>query len=218
MRAIVPGHHDCGAVEARDDAEIRLGHRAILGGVYIFFLGGILIHGIVIWDDAWERVGAVAASLITVVMTAAMMRRGAFESRLSLEVRSDRTANGRTHFRMASAGQAMSSDVSLEYPDGTRQLRAADAEIPRFSSLRRAGFRPSSGEEAFVREIKVSTRVVGKDGHDEALGAVVEIQDGDVRKFDLRLEGGEIVVPIGRREWEITLLFPDDDRRMRSEE
>ena len=205
-------------MEARDDAEIRLGHRAILGGVYIFFLGGILIHGIVIWDDAWERVGAVAASLITVVMTAVMMRRGTFESRLSLEVRSDRTANGRTHFRMASAGQAMSSDVSLEYPDGTRQLRAADAEIPRFSSLRRAGFRPSSGEEAFVREIKVSTRVVGKDGHDEALGAVVEIQDGDVRKFDLRLEGGEIVVPIGRREWEITLLFPDDDRRMRSEE
>jgi hypothetical protein len=112
----------------------------------------------------------------------------------------------------------MASDVSLEYPDGTRQLRAADAEIPRFSSLRRAGFRPSSGEEAFVREIKVSTRVVGKDGRDEALGAVVEIQDGDVRKFDLRLEGGEIVVPIGRREWEITLLFPDDVRRMRSEE
>jgi len=186
-----------------------LGHPVALVGIYLFFLAAILIHGAVIWDSPWERVGAAAACVVTIAVTAAMMRQGAFASRLTLEVRSDRTNNGRTRFRVTSGGRAIASDVSLEYPDGARDLRAAEAELPRFDALLRARFRPSAPEETPIHEIKVSTRAIGKEGENEPLAAIIEIHDGDVKRFDLRLEGGDIVVPLRAREWQIDLLFPD---------
>ena len=191
-------------------SELRfVGHGSMLGAIYVFFLGAVLIHGIVIWDNPWERGGAFVAALATVGMTAVMARRGGFQARLSLELQSDATKDGRTLFRVMSGGRQVLSDVSLEYADGARKLRTAGAEIPQFHTLRRARFRSVPGNGTPAREVKVVAYARERNGTNESLQAQVEVGGGGMAKVDLPLEGGEVVGPLEDKDWTIDLVFPE---------
>ena len=64
-----------------------LGHPVLLGGLYLLFLGNVLMHGLVFWKEPWLRAGAVLVAAGIVAMTVRMARSGTFRRRLNIEMR-----------------------------------------------------------------------------------------------------------------------------------
>lgn len=197
-----------------------LSHPLVLAVVYLFFLSSVLLHGLVIWDDPWEKVGAVIVSVMILAATDAMKRRGAFSHRATIEVRTDADA-GRTLFEISVGGRALGSLVQLDYPDDSKTLRAAAGEIPRFSSLSRAFFKLNRGEASTpADEVKLWVHESTGAGESLPIQTLLRIRTNGkvVVEEDLGLAGGQAVLPLGHDD-EIELVFGDDRSadRLRSE-
>ena len=66
--------------------------------------------------------------------------------------------------------------------------------MPAFSSLRSATARLRA---TLAKELKVWTHRITPDGDSEALPALVEVHSAaGTRRFDLRLSGGQVVLPL----------------------
>jgi amino acid permease len=175
-----------------------LGHPVLLGGLYLLFLGSLLLHGLVIWKAPWQRAGAMFVAAGIVAMTVRMVRNGTFSRRLNIEVREDQ-GQGRTFFNVSANGRELTSHVALEYGDGVRHLQAAVGEIPAFTSLRHAIFEPRFADRArgIPRELKVRIHRVTPDGDSEAIGGSMTVQTGgETKRFDIKLAKGQVILPV----------------------
>jgi amino acid permease/predicted transcriptional regulator len=175
-----------------------LGHPALLAGLYLLFLGSLLLHGLVIWQAPWLRAGAGFVAVVIVAMTVRMVRNGTFGPRLNIEVRED-PGQGRTFFTVTANGRESTSQVTLEYDDGARHLQTAGGEIPAFPSLRHAVFEPRFADRArgTPRELKVRVHRVTPEGDSEAIGGSITVQTGgETKRFDIKLANGQVILPL----------------------
>ena len=175
-----------------------LGHPMLLGGVYLLFLGNVLVHGLVIWQEPWLRAAAVLIAAAVAAMTVRMVRQGTFRPRLNIEVREDE-AEDRTFFATTVNGQESASNVTLKYRDGERHLQASAGEIPAFSSVRHAVFEPGLPDEPqqAPRQLKVRVHKVTPDGDSEPIGGSITVQTRDeTSRYDIMLAKGQVTVPL----------------------
>ena len=175
-----------------------LGHPVLLGGLYLLFLGSLLLHGLVVWKQPWLRAGAVLVAAGIVVMTVRMVGTGTFRRRLNIEVRDDQ-GQGRTFFAVTANGREAPSHVTLEYGDSVRHLQTAVGEIPAFSSLRHAVFEPRFADSSgvTVREVKIWVHRVTPEGESEAIGGSITVQTGgETKRFDSELAMGQVSLPL----------------------
>jgi amino acid permease len=183
-----------------------LGHPIVLAMLYLFFLLSVVLHGLVIWDNPWERAGALIVSAAMLAATFAMKRRGAFARRATIEVRSDEDGD-RTLFEITVGGRALGSLVDLDYRDDSKTLRAAAGEIPRFSALRRAVFRLDVDSVSAAPEVKVWVHQTMADGGSIPMQSVARMRsNGIVFERDLELSGGSAVFPMKSGD-EIEVVF-----------
>ena len=90
-----------------------LGHPLVVGGIYLLFLSNLFLHGLVIWEHPLQRAGGVLVGLLMLVVTAAMIRRGAFGPRVVVELRQDRRRAGRSLLAIMAGGQPADAEVRL---------------------------------------------------------------------------------------------------------
>src|SRR5437762_3344298 len=131
--------------------------------------------------------GTSAAAPLTAVLalgaTGVMVRGGAFNRRVVVELREDLRTGGQSAFAVTAVGRPAEADVRLEYPADEQRCRAAAAEIPAFGALRRATFQLATGP---ARELKVWAHRVTPGGASEGLPALLELQgDGETRRSGL---------------------------------
>jgi len=175
-----------------------LGHPVLLGGLYLLFLGNVLMHGLVIWKEPWLRAGAVLVAAGIVSMTASMIRNRTFRPRLNIEVRIDQ-AEGRTFFAVTADGQESTSSITLNYGDSERHLQASAGEIPAFPALRHAVFEPGLAPppRQIPRQLKVRVHKVTSDGDSEPIGGSITVQTGGATKrYDIKLAKGQVTLPL----------------------
>jgi hypothetical protein len=175
-----------------------LGHPVLLGGLYLLFLGNVLMHGLVIWKEPWLRAGAVLIAAGIVLMTARMIRSGTFGRRLNIDVREDQ-AEGRTFFAVTADGQESTSNITLTYRDSERHLQASVGEIPTFSSLRHAVFEPGPAAKPrqVPRQLKVRVHKATSDGDSEPIGGSITVRTGGAtRRYDIKLAKGQVTLPL----------------------
>ncbi len=175
-----------------------LGHPILLGCLYLLFLGNVLVHGLVIWQEPWLRAGAVLIAAAVVAMTARMVRQGTFSPRLNIEVREDK-AEGRAFFTITAGGQESTSNVTLKYRDSEQHLQASAGEIPAFSSLRHAVFepRPPHDPRQTPHQLKVRVHKVTQEGDSEPIGGSITVQTrGETSRYDIMLAKGQITLPL----------------------
>jgi amino acid permease len=175
-----------------------LGHPVLLAGLYLLFLGSLLLHGLVIWKQPWLRTGAVLVAAGIAVMTVRMVRTGTFSRRLNIEVRDDQ-GQGRTFFTVTANGREAPSHVTLQYGDGARHLQTTGGEISAFSSLRHAIFEPTfaDGARRPPREVKIWVHRVTPEGDSEAIGGSMTVQTAAATKrFDIKLAKGQVILPV----------------------
>jgi hypothetical protein len=184
----------------------RLGNRVLLAGIYLLFVAGVFLHGLVIWDNPFERAAALLAGAAMIAITVRMLRRGAFAPRVNLELRE--SESGAASFAVTAAGRPAVTDVRLEYAEREQRLRASGGEIPDFPSLRRIVFDapPDVGDAA--RELKVWAHTVTPEHDSRALPADVDVRLGDEsRQFDLELSRGQVVLPLTEASWSVEITL-----------
>jgi hypothetical protein len=165
-----------------------------------------LLHGLVIWTGAVERVSALAVGLLAVGVTLGMLRRGAFTPRAVVELRDDQREGQGAVFAITVKGEPASAQVRLRYADGERTCQDSAGRVPEIAALRQAIFEVPTTQ---AKELKVWAHQITREQVSGRLPAVVDISCGGeaTRQFDLRLTGEQIVVPLtsGRCTVQVTL-------------
>jgi amino acid permease len=187
----------------------RLGNPVLLGGIYLLFVAGVLLHGLVIWDNPFKRGAALLAGTAMVAMTLTMARRRAFAPRTNLELRDGQGARA-AEFAVTAAGRPAEADVLLEYPDGQQRIEAARGDVPAFASLRRATFRArrQGGEIAAARELKVWVHRVSPEQESQTIPAQLELHlNGETHRYNLELSDGQVVLPLTHAPWRVEITL-----------
>ncbi|MBN1889378.1 MAG: hypothetical protein JW850_15390 [Thermoflexales bacterium] len=191
-----------------------MGHPLILGGIYALSLASLFLHGVFIWQDPWQRAGALLIGAATVGLTVSMKRQGAFAPRVVVTLCEDQTKGGEVSFAVVANGQPVEASLRLDYAGGERRSQAAAGKLPGLASLRRASFLLPAG---LARELKVWAYRLTPEGASENLAGRLEVKAGGrASRFDLASSGGPIVTPYpgDACQVDITLAGPDDpDKR-----
>lgn len=192
-----------------------VGHPLILTLIYLLYLAGLLLHGLIIWQEPVQRLAALGIALLAIAMPIVMVRAGAFRRRAVIELYAQLDGRRPATFAVSAAGQPRSAEVQLCYDQVDRCSRAASGEIPDFAALRAANFRSLPGSEAGaadlppgVRDVKVWTHALTHDGDDQALAATGELRSGDaVTTYDLGTLGGQVVLSLDGAGFEVQVAF-----------
>lgn len=171
-----------------------LGHRVLLGGIYLLYLAILLFYGLVIWQNPVQRILGVFVGLLMLGVTLHLIRRGAFAPRLVVELREDQRRDGQSLFAITASGQPATACVSLDYRTGEQQVEGSGGEISDFGSLRAVSFQLSFPNAC---ELKVWVHRLTPEDTSEALGASLTVLCGDEpQKFDMKECDGQVVVPL----------------------
>jgi AcrR family transcriptional regulator len=182
-----------------------LGHPVIAIGIYLLFLANLFAHGLVIWENPVERAAALAVGLLIIGSTVYLVRRGSFTSRLVVELQDDLRDQGRATFAVTSGGRPAIADVRLYYAGDEQRVRAASGDASPFSELRHAHFDLPATR---ARELKVWAHRIAPDGNSEALPGLLTLHsDGLEHQFDLKMSGGQVLVPIAGNACRLSLDF-----------
>ncbi len=171
------------------------------------YLASLFLHGLVIWEDPVQRTVALAVGVMTLGVTIALVRQGAFAPRLVVELREDQRQGGQARFNVTAGGQPIPVEVRLGYADGEQYYEAATGEVPAFTSLRYANFHLPASQ---ARELKVWAHRITPEGDSEGLPALLEVHCGDAKEeFDLKLAGGQVVLPLLNEACRLEITFTE---------
>jgi hypothetical protein len=162
-----------------------LGHLLVVGGIYLFYLVGLLAHGLVIWNAPVERAGALAAGGLICAVTIVAVWRGAFRPRVVVELRSAANASHGAVLDVVAGGRPLHTICTTIYEDGSRCRIPSGDPLARIESLRwlRVNL---LGTRA--RDLLVWLYRENEDGGTEPLPARVAIRTVAERR-DLELSG-----------------------------
>jgi hypothetical protein len=180
--------------------------RWLLVVLYAIALGGVALHGLVLWADPLQRAVAIGVTGLALAMTASMVRSGTLAPRATIELRED-GADDPAQFSIVTAGAPTLADVVLEYEDGERCVRADAGEIPAPSSLRRAVFAVDwTDADRPPRQVKIVAHRVSHENDSVPLDVQVQIDpSGESRPITLDARG-EVVYELDARRTEVAVI------------
>ncbi len=184
-----------------------LSHPLFITCIYMLFLINLFLHGLVIWQNPLARGSALFVGVLIIGMTLVMLRRGAFARRLVVELREDQLKGGQTEFTLIAGGQPVTTEVRLGYPEGERVYHAASGDMPDFARLQYVTFYlPATA----AQELKVWAHKIISEGNSESLHAALEVHSGDeVKQFDLKLSGGQVILPLTGEDCWLKIIFTE---------
>jgi amino acid permease len=188
-----------------------LGNPLLLGGIYLLGVTSLFLHGLVIWQNPLARAVAVLAGVISLGLTVAVWRAGAFRPRLVVELRHYLNGGPPTQVSVVGAGAPVPADIQVLGQDRApqQQEHAASSVIPAFAAARQAqvDLPPTR-----ARELKVWVHQVTPDGYSQALPAQVRLTDGSTQPpAMLPLVEGQALVPFSGGPCRVQLDFPAPD-------
>ena len=200
-----------------------VGNPVILALVYLLYVSGVLLYGLIIWQQPIQRVAALGVVFLAIAMPVIMRRHGAFRRRAVVEVRGSAEEDHPAVFAVSAAGEPLAVEVRLRYDKGDECFRAASGEIPDFAALRAVSFRSLAGSEdgvadlpRAVRDVKIWTHALTRDGDDQALPTAGELCSGDViTGYNLGAPGGQVVLPLAGIGFEVQVAFQGPSKDVR---
>jgi hypothetical protein len=188
-----------------------LGHPFVVAGIYLLFVSTLFLHAVVIWVNPAERAAALLVGLLVIGVTIAMVRQGAFTRRLIVELKEDTRQGdkGRAVFTITANGQPAVAEVQMSHAAREERRHEAAGEVPSLGELRSVTFHLPATQ---ARELKVWAHTVTPDGTSESLPVLAEIRCGDeTKRFDLKVSGGQVVVPFSGGECWLRIMLPDTE-------
>jgi hypothetical protein len=171
-----------------------LGHPVVTIPIYFLSLANLILHGLVIWQDPFERLTALATAMLILWTSYRIIRTGAFKPRGVFELRQDHNQAGRVIFNNLASGEP--APLRLRLDDGQREdfIQTSSSEIPSFSSLVSIDFHLP---ETRIKELKVWAHQITPEGDSLSLPAVMEVHAGDeIQHYNLEANHGQVVIPL----------------------
>ncbi len=184
-----------------------LGHPLLIAGIYLLYLTGLFLHGLVIWEDVAQRLVAIVVGGLMSGLTVMLAHKGVFSPRAVVELRDDQRERGQAVFAVTVGGRQTVADVRLGYTNKEHKIKASSGEIPVFSTLRYAMFQFPAADAC---EIKVWAHRITPEGNSESLPGLLQIQLGsDKKEFDLKLSAGQVVLPFDGTTCRLMIALPN---------
>lgn len=138
-----------------------LGNPVLAGGISAIFLTGILLHGLLIWQDPIERAAALGIAALTIGLVVSILRGPSFRRSIGIEIRdAPRDSAMAPAFSVVVAGEPRPAEVILEHEDGTTEITDSTGPV-RLDALRRATFTLAAHA---AHDLKVWVHRVSADG------------------------------------------------------
>ena len=183
-----------------------LGHPVVVGAIYLLYLGGVFIYGLIIWQDPLQRAIAIGVGVVMVIVTGLIIRRGAFAPRMVVELRvqvSD--MDERATLAVIADGKPVETGIRLEYVDGEQTLRGAEFEIGSFKKLRKLWVQFPAGPS---RELKLWVHAVSPEGYSSALPATLRLRrDEQAEEVRVDPRDGQALLPIVAQNHELEIIL-----------
>lgn len=181
-----------------------IGHPLLLGAVYLLFLAGVWIHGLVIWQNPVERLAAVLCGLLVLIMTVLALKTGAFRRRLVVQFRQNAVGEQAT-FSVVAGGEAATADVVARDLQGDTAYHAASGQVLDAASLQRLTFQIG---DIPAHEAKVWAHKVEPEGTSTPLPARLTLSTADgERRSSQDLGAGPVVVAWNKQDQRVELAF-----------
>lgn len=182
-----------------------IGNPLFLVFIYLISLTGVVLHGLVIWEEPVPRALALFISAVIVWVTVDAWRRGAFLPRLVVEVHLDQGAGSKASFTIAAGGKPMAATVRLIYDGEEQTQESSGGELPDFANLNAVTFDLPVGQ---AHKLKVWTYLLTPEREFQVLPAQAELRSGETTdSVDLSLSGGEMQWPLAEQSSQLTLSF-----------
>jgi amino acid permease len=163
-----------------------VGHPVVAVGISLVFLIVLLLHGLVIWKEPYERAAALLVALATVAAVVLAIKQGAFRSRAVIEVRLDEEPRVEPVVNVVARATPVPADVQWS-ADGHALL---DRNHRRQTMVIRLETLP-------VCELKVWAHRLTPEGTSEGLPAVLVLENGSGgQQYDLATSDGQVVFPV----------------------
>jgi amino acid permease len=171
-----------------------LGHPVVLSVTYIFFVGGIFVYGLFIFESILERAITLLVGVVVIAATVVILRRGALNGRLVVELREDQTLEGTNLITLTSNGQQATAQVCLVDANAQRFVRDVTGQAPLACEARLVSLQLPAGGS---RELKAWVHRMAPEHRSEPLGACLSVRyDGRSQEADLAQSNGQIILPI----------------------
>ena len=175
-----------------------IGHPIVLSLVYFVFFFSILLHGLLIWQNPFEKIVATLTALLLLLASVLIIRRGAFTPRDVLEIRVDDGDDGRATFKLLSRGLPHPVHVTCDYGDARHTHTESDiveGVIPNFPELQ---YMSIQLPETPAQELKIWTHRVTPEGISESLPVHVEMDHHEYTDpIPMHELEGIFILPIG---------------------
>lgn len=182
-----------------------LGNRVLMTGTYMFFLAGIFVHGLFIWQEPLLRIFAVLFGLLVLGVTMVILRRGALDQRVVIELRQDRRLGGGDEFNITADGKPSAAAVRLEYPADEQRANAFTGAVPGFATLRSISFQLPATR---ARQLKVWAHQITPEGNSRGLPVLLQVDAGSAQSTtDLKLSNGLALLPFNGETCTVRLSF-----------
>lgn len=171
-----------------------VGNRALLAVAYLFFLGSIFVYGLFIWETAIERFITLLTGTAILAVTVLMLRRGALERRLVVELRDDQRLGLQGGVTVTDGGERGVAAIWLHYPQETQSGDGGADLVPDFGRLQGVDIELP---ETNARQLKVWVHRLTPEGFSQSLPARLAVHGDDVAvAADLITAGGQAFVPL----------------------
>lgn len=184
-----------------------LGNRLVVAAIYILYLALIFFYGIFVYENLLERVLTISIGVLTAVVTWVMVRRGAFQPRLVLEVRDDQRLGEKPSVAVVSDGQQSAVSISLNYSDNQELTAHSSGVIHDFASLKAVRL-PLPLENGDPHEMKVWVHRVTPEGNSSGIPVTLQVvMEGNEDAQQVSLSDGLLTMPLpeGARHVQVVL-------------
>ena len=189
-----------------------LNHRLVLFAVYLLFLSGIFLHGLVIWQDLPSKLAALAVGVVALVMPIVFVRGGFFKRRATIECRAEQLAGDHAVFNVTANGKYLPTQVSLKYSSGEKNSRVASGEIEKFSTL--SGMTVTL-PKTIAQELKVWVHHINLEEASEWLPAKVQVSNSKGVVLNDLIDREEIL-PLDGDVSQVDIQFLPSEEQMRA--
>ncbi|MCB0162671.1 MAG: hypothetical protein KDI79_00505 [Anaerolineae bacterium] len=171
-----------------------LGNPLVLTGIYLLCLVNLLFHGLVIWQNPFQRLLGLSIALLILGLTIAMIRRGVFNPRLVIELRDDQSRGGKSRINVTENGQAVPVEVQLVHTGREENLMANTGIIQNAAGLRYVRLDlPATA----ARELKVLAHRITLEGTSQAWPAQLTLEGDETQPaLEQTLSGGQVTLPL----------------------
>jgi hypothetical protein len=177
-----------------------LGNPPVIGTLYVVFLAALFLHGLVIWQDPFQRAAVLVVGVVLAAMTIRMVRLGAFAPRTVVEIRQENDQPPRYHVH--TGDQPTTAQVDA----GIGQQSGSEGELGSLPEGKPVVFQLAGGQK---RGVKVWAYHPTPEGDAEALPVVVKVRAGTdtAKEYDLRLSEGQVVLPVSASAYELEVYW-----------